>query len=136
MFASGFNTTGPFLYCKEAANGFNQGGGRTICLSTSLVAVLWPGFGVNVASKAVVEVKELRRTGIMANCMASRPVATNCNRDVLCIKDGRVCEGGGRGVLAESTERDVARVVGFLVLRVSACFICLKVEPTMPCFMF
>ncbi|CAN1765390.1 NADPH-dependent aldehyde reductase-like protein, chloroplastic [Linum perenne] len=74
---------GAFLYCKEAANRVKRGGGgRIILLSSSMVAALRPGFGVYTASKAAVEAmvkvlaKELKGTGITANCVAPGPIAT------------------------------------------------------------
>ncbi|CAN1765391.1 NADPH-dependent aldehyde reductase-like protein, chloroplastic [Linum perenne] len=79
----GVNTRGAFLYCKEAANRVKRGGGgRIILLSSSMVAALRPGFGVYTASKAAVEAmvkvlaKELKGTGITANCVAPGPIAT------------------------------------------------------------
>lgn len=77
------NTRGAFLCCKEAANRIKRGGGgRIICLTTSLVAALKPGYGAYTASKAAVEAmvktlaKELKGTRITANCVAPGPIAT------------------------------------------------------------
>nr|XP_043638811.1 NADPH-dependent aldehyde reductase-like protein, chloroplastic [Erigeron canadensis] len=78
------NTRGAYLCCKEAANRLKQGGGgRIICLTTSLVASLRPGYGAYTASKAAVEAmvkilaKELKGTKITANCVAPGPIATD-----------------------------------------------------------
>ncbi|XP_050215176.1 NADPH-dependent aldehyde reductase-like protein, chloroplastic [Mercurialis annua] len=77
------NTKGAFLCCKEAANRLKRGGGgRIIVLSSSQVGALRPGFGAYAASKAAVEAivkilaKELKGTGITANCVAPGPIAT------------------------------------------------------------
>ncbi|OMO98957.1 Short-chain dehydrogenase/reductase SDR [Corchorus olitorius] len=77
------NTKGSFLCCREAANRLtNEGGGRIITISTSLVGSLLPGYAAYVASKAAVEAmtkilaKELKGTKITANCVAPGPVAT------------------------------------------------------------
>ncbi|CAI9289797.1 unnamed protein product [Lactuca saligna] len=78
------NTRGAYLCCKEAANRLKQGGGgRIICLTTSLVVSLRPGYGPYAASKATVEAmvkilaKELKGTRITANCVALGPIATD-----------------------------------------------------------
>ncbi|CAI9289796.1 unnamed protein product [Lactuca saligna] len=78
------NTRGAYLCCKEAANRLKQGGGgRIICLTSSMVVALRPGFGPYAASKAAVEAmvkilaKELKRTRITANCVAPGPIATD-----------------------------------------------------------
>ncbi|KAK8633809.1 hypothetical protein V6N13_014645 [Hibiscus sabdariffa] len=58
------------------------GGGRIILMSSSTVVALRPGFGAYAASKATVEAmvkilaKELKGTGITANCVAPGPIAT------------------------------------------------------------
>ncbi|KAL8217099.1 hypothetical protein R6Q57_023936 [Mikania cordata] len=78
------NTRGAYLCCKEAANHLKQGGGgRIICITTSLVGALKPGYGAYTASKAAVEAmvkilaKELKGTKITANCVAPGPIATD-----------------------------------------------------------
>ncbi|ESQ49687.1 hypothetical protein EUTSA_v10021320mg [Eutrema salsugineum] len=78
------NTKGAFLCSKEAANRLKQGGGgRIILLSSSSTRALKPGFGAYAASKAAVETmakilaKELKGTGITANCVAPGPIATD-----------------------------------------------------------
>lgn len=77
------NTRGAFICCKEAANRIARGGGgRIICLSSSTVGALFPGYAAYTASKAAVEVmvkilaKELKGTKITANIVAPGPVAT------------------------------------------------------------
>ncbi|XVF06230.1 hypothetical protein REPUB_Repub06bG0029700 [Reevesia pubescens] len=77
------NTRGALLCAKEAANRLKRGGGgRIILLSSSVVASLKPAFGAYAASKAAIEAmikilaKELKGTGITANCVAPGPIAT------------------------------------------------------------
>ncbi|KAL6986922.1 3-oxoacyl-[acyl-carrier-protein] reductase [Sarracenia purpurea var. burkii] len=114
------NTRGAFLCCKEAANRLRRGGGgRIVCLTTSLVAALKPGYGAYAASKAAVEAmvkilaKELKGTGITANCVAPGPIATEL------FFSGKTEEMVGR-IVAEcplgrlGEPGDVASVVGFL----------------------
>ncbi|XP_047326369.1 NADPH-dependent aldehyde reductase-like protein, chloroplastic [Impatiens glandulifera] len=114
------NCRGAFLCCKEAGNRLKKGGGgRIICLTTSLVAALKPGVGPYTASKAAVEAmvkilaKELKGTGITANCVAPGPIATEL------FFTGKTEEMVNRivgecplGRLGEP--KDVATVVGFL----------------------
>ncbi|KAJ6824203.1 short-chain type dehydrogenase/reductase-like [Iris pallida] len=77
------NARGTFLVLREAANRLARGGGgRIVALSSSLVGALSPGYGAYTASKAAAETmvrilaKELKGTGITANCMAPGPIAT------------------------------------------------------------
>ncbi|XP_074577889.1 NADPH-dependent aldehyde reductase-like protein, chloroplastic [Curcuma longa] len=77
------NARGAFLCCREAAARLVRGGGgRIVTVSSSLVAALLPGYGAYAASKAAVEAmtkvlaKELRGTGVTANCVAPGPTAT------------------------------------------------------------
>ncbi|MCI48714.1 short-chain type dehydrogenase/reductase-like, partial [Trifolium medium] len=77
------NARGAFLCAREAANRLKRGGGgRIIFLTTSLAAAFNPGYGAYTASKAGVEAmtkilaKELKGTGITANCVAPGPTAT------------------------------------------------------------
>ncbi|KAL0002043.1 hypothetical protein SO802_015824 [Lithocarpus litseifolius] len=77
------NARGAFLCCKEAANRLKHGGGgRIVLVSSSLVSSLKPGIAAYTASKAAVETmtkilaKELKGTGITANCIAPGPIAT------------------------------------------------------------
>ncbi|XP_047966307.1 NADPH-dependent aldehyde reductase-like protein, chloroplastic [Salvia hispanica] len=114
------NTRGAFLCCKEAANRIKRGGGgRIICLSTSLVASLKPGYVAYVASKAAVDAmvkilaKELKGTGITANAVAPGAVATDMffagKSEEVIEKAVAECPFGRLG----ETD-DVAPVVGFL----------------------
>ncbi|KAH6781197.1 Rossmann-fold superfamily protein [Perilla frutescens var. hirtella] len=114
------NSRGAFLCCREAANRIKRGGGgRIICLTSSLVASLRPGYVAYTASKAAVEAmvrilaKELKGTGITANAVAPGPVATEmffAGKTEEAIKKAVAeCPFGRLG----ETD-DVAPVVGFL----------------------
>ncbi|KAM3374473.1 NADPH-dependent aldehyde reductase-like protein, chloroplastic [Capsicum galapagoense] len=114
------NARGAFLCCKEGAARIKQGGGgRIICLTTSVAAAFKPGFGAYAASKAAVEAmvkilaKELKGTGITANCVAPGPIATDMFYDgkteEMINKAINECPHGRLGV-----PEDVAPVVGFL----------------------
>ncbi|WJX25356.1 3-oxoacyl-[acyl-carrier-protein] reductase [Trifolium repens] len=77
------NARGAFLCAREATNRLKRGGGgRIILFSSSQVAALRPGFAAYTAAKAAVEAmtkilaKELKGTGITANCVAPGPIAT------------------------------------------------------------
>ncbi|KAJ1433232.1 Short-chain dehydrogenase/reductase SDR [Sesbania bispinosa] len=114
------NARGAFLCAKEAANRVKRGGGgRIILLTSSLVAALRPSFGVYTASKAAVEAmtkilaKELKGTGITANCVAPGPIATDMyfegkTEEMVnkTIQESPLCRLG--------ETKDVAPVVGFL----------------------
>lgn len=88
-------------------------------LTSSLVGSLKPGFGAYAASKAAVETmvkilaKELKGTGITANCVAPGPIATDM------FFQGKT-EQMVNNVIAECPHlrlgegEDVAPVVGFL----------------------
>ncbi|KAJ4840870.1 hypothetical protein Tsubulata_028667 [Turnera subulata] len=114
------NTRGAFLCCKEAAARLKRGGGgRIILLSSSMVGALRPGFGAYAASKAAVETmikilaKELKGTGITANCVAPGPVATEMyfagkTQEVI----QKNIEENPQSRLGETT--DIAPVVGFV----------------------
>ncbi|XP_019162969.1 PREDICTED: short-chain type dehydrogenase/reductase-like isoform X1 [Ipomoea nil] len=114
------NTRGAFICCKEAANRIKRGGGgRIICLTSSTAVALRPGFGAYAASKAAVEAmvkvlaKELKGTGITANCVAPGPVATEMffegkSEEVI----QRVIDENPMGRLG--TTEDIAPVVAFL----------------------
>ncbi|XP_054781639.1 NADPH-dependent aldehyde reductase-like protein, chloroplastic [Prosopis cineraria] len=114
------NTRGAFLCCKEAANRLKHGGGgRIIMLSTSLVGSLMPGYGAYAASKAAVETvvkilaKELKGTGITANCIAPGPVATDMFFSGKTQEQVKAAiEISPLGRLGET--KDIAPVVGFL----------------------
>lgn len=114
------NARGAFLCAREAANRLKRGaGGRIILLTTSLVAALLPGYGAYVASKAAVEAmtkilaKELKGTGITANCVAPGPIATEMFFEGKTEETvNRVIGGIPLGRLGEA--KDVAPVVGFL----------------------
>ena len=114
------NTRGAFLCLREAANRLKRGGGgRIISLSSSMVGGLKPGFGMYAASKAAVETmirilaKELKGTGITANCVAPGPIATEMfflgKSEDLVKKSVDECPMGRLG-----EAKDVAPVVGFL----------------------
>ncbi|KAI7753641.1 hypothetical protein M8C21_010159 [Ambrosia artemisiifolia] len=114
------NTRGAYLCCKEAANRIKQGGGgRIICLTSSMAVALRPGYGAYAASKAAVEAmvkilaKELKGTRITANCVAPGPIATDM------FFEGKSEETINKVVEESPLSRlgvpeDVAPLVGFL----------------------
>ncbi|XP_042481459.1 NADPH-dependent aldehyde reductase-like protein, chloroplastic [Macadamia integrifolia] len=114
------NTKGAFLCSREAANRVSRGGGgRIICITTSVVGSLLPGYGAYAASKAAVETmtkilaKELKGTGITANCVAPGPVATElffAGKTEETIK--RLMDACPLGRLGEP--QDIGHIVGFL----------------------
>ena len=114
------NTKGVFLCCKEAANRLHRGGGgRIIALTSSVVASNPVGYGAYAASKAAVEAmvrilaKELKGTGITANCVAPGAVATDMffeGKSEEMMKKAASAPPLGR--LGET--KDIAPVVGFL----------------------
>ncbi|KAH7661544.1 Short-chain dehydrogenase/reductase SDR protein [Dioscorea alata] len=114
------NARGSFLCCREAANRLVRGGGgRIITLTSSQVALLQPGFGAYAASKAAVEAmikvmaKELKGSGITANCVAPGPIATDMFFSVKSEETVKAVVGDcPMGRLGET--KDVAPVVGFL----------------------
>ncbi|KAF6134248.1 hypothetical protein GIB67_010047 [Kingdonia uniflora] len=96
------------------------GGGRIVLLSSSMVGGLLPGYGAYAASKAAVETlvrilaKELKGTGITANCVAPGPIATEmfyAGKGEEEVK--RVIDACPLSRLGET--KDVAPIVGFLV---------------------
>ncbi|KAF5208116.1 Nadph-dependent aldehyde reductase-like protein [Thalictrum thalictroides] len=114
------NTKGAFLCCREAANRLTRGGGgRIISISTSVVGGLFPGYGAYAASKAAVETmmkimaKELKGTGITANCIAPGPIATElffAGKTDETVK--RMADACPLGRIGETN--DVAPLVGFI----------------------
>ncbi|XP_050387940.1 NADPH-dependent aldehyde reductase-like protein, chloroplastic [Argentina anserina] len=114
------NTKGAFLVCREAANRLARGGARRIIMiTTSAVGGLMPGYAAYAASKAAVETitkivaKELKGTGITANCVAPGPVATELffagKSEETMNKMKDACPLGRLG-----QPQDVSPVVGFL----------------------
>ncbi|CAH2055151.1 unnamed protein product [Thlaspi arvense] len=114
------NTKGSFLCSKEAANRLKRGGGgRIILLTSSMTRNLKPGYGAYAASKAAVETmakilaKELKGTGITANCVAPGPIATDMffegKSAELVQKTVEECPLGRLGEV-----KDVVPLVGFL----------------------
>ncbi|KAM0980343.1 hypothetical protein ACFX13_013911 [Malus domestica] len=114
------NTKGAFLVSREAANRVMRGGGgRIIMITSSVVGRLPPGYAAYAASKTAVETmvkilaKELKGTGITANCVAPGPVATEMffagksEEMVKGIEDA--CPLGRLG-----EPKDVCGIVGFL----------------------
>ncbi|GFQ08393.1 short-chain type dehydrogenase/reductase, partial [Phtheirospermum japonicum] len=78
------NARGAFLACREAANRLVRGGGgKIVTVSTLLVAAPTPGCAAYAASKAAVETmtrvvaKELKGSGITANCVSPGATATD-----------------------------------------------------------
>uniref|UniRef100_A0A5B7CDR6 Putative short-chain dehydrogenase/reductase family protein n=1 Tax=Davidia involucrata TaxID=16924 RepID=A0A5B7CDR6_DAVIN len=116
------NTKGAFLCCREATRRLTRGGrggGRIIMISTSVVGLLPPGYAAYEASKAAVETmikivaKELKGTGITANCVAPGPVATDMffagkTEEMV----NRIVDACPLGRLGEPN--DIAHIVGFL----------------------
>ena len=76
------NLTSSFRGMREAATRLGEGG-RIINLSTSVVGLKLPGYGIYAAAKAAVETmtgilaKELGPRGITVNAIAPGPVATD-----------------------------------------------------------
>lgn len=88
-------------------------------ITTSLVGSLMPGYGAYTTSKAAVETmvkilaKELKGTGITANCVAPGAVATDMffsgKTEEQVKKAIEICPQGRLG-----ETKDIAPVVGFL----------------------
>lgn len=79
--AMAVNVKGTFNACREAARRVRKGG-RILNLSTSVIGVRLPTYGVYVATKGAVEAmttilaQEMRGREISVNCVAPGPVAT------------------------------------------------------------
>lgn len=112
------NVKGAFNVCREAARRVRDGG-RIINLSTSVIGVRLPTYGVYVASKGAVEAltqvlaQEMRGRGVTVNAVAPGPVATDL------FLTGKSPEQIERMAKMHPLERlgqpeDIARVVSFL----------------------
>ncbi|UPG85841.1 SDR family oxidoreductase [Luteibacter aegosomatis] len=112
------NLKGTFNTLREASRRLRDGG-RIINLSSSLVGLLMPTYGVYAATKAAVEAmthilaKELRGRNITVNAVAPGPTATRL------FLDGKPQEVVDRLAKAAPLERlgqpdDIAAVVSFL----------------------
>ncbi len=120
LFARSFaiNTQGVFNTLRLAATRLNDGG-RIINLSSSVLALRLPGYGIYSATKAAVEAltgvfaKELRGRGITVNAVAPGPVASEL------FLNGKTAEEGQAFARMAPLERlgqpeDIAGVVAFL----------------------
>jgi len=120
LFARSFaiNTQGVFNTLRLAATRLNDGG-RIINLSSSVLALRLPGYGIYSASKAAVEAltevfsKELRGRGISVNAVAPGPVASEL------FLNGKTAEEVQAFARMAPLERlgqpeDIAGVVAFL----------------------
>lgn len=112
------NLKGTFHGIREAANRLRDNG-RIINVSTSVIGLYQPGYGVYAATKAAVEAlthivaKELGPRGITVNAVAPGPVATELffnGKDEATLARIRAMNPLGR--LGEVT--DIANVVSFL----------------------
>lgn len=114
----GINLKGTFNSCREAAKRLRDGG-RIINLSSSVIGVRLPTYGVYIATKAAVEgltqvlAQEMRGRGISVNAVAPGPVATDL------FLQGKSAELIDRMAKMNPLERlgqteDIARVVAFL----------------------
>jgi 3-oxoacyl-[acyl-carrier protein] reductase len=112
------NIGGVFNMLREAGQRLNDGG-RIVNLSSTLVALNLPGYGIYSGTKAAVEAitrvfaKELRGRRITVNCVAPGPVATEL------FMHGKTAEQVEQYAKMPPLERlgqpdDVARVVSFL----------------------
>ncbi|CAA0090311.1 3-oxoacyl-[acyl-carrier-protein] reductase FabG [Starkeya nomas] len=113
------NLKGTFNVCREAAKRLRDNG-RIINLSSSVIGVRLPTYGVYIATKAAVEgltqvlAQEMRGRGISVNAVAPGPVATEL------FLDGKSPELIERMAKMNPLERlgqprDIASVVSFLV---------------------
>lgn len=112
------NVKGAFNVSREAARRVRDGG-RIINLSTSVIGVRLPTYGVYVASKGAVEAltqvlaQEMRGRAVTVNAVAPGPVATDL------FLEGKSPELIERMAKMNPLERlgqpeDIARVVSFL----------------------
>lgn len=112
------NLKGVFNVCREAARRL-QNDGRIINLSSSVIGMRLPTYGIYIATKAAVEgltrvlAQEMRGRGIRVNVVAPGPVATEL------FLDGKSPELVDRMAKMNPLERlgepqDIARVVSFL----------------------
>jgi 3-oxoacyl-[acyl-carrier protein] reductase len=112
------NLKGTLNLCRQAAVRLSKGG-RIINLSSSVIGMRLPGYGVYAATKSAVEsltqvlAQEMRGRGVTVNAVAPGPTATKL------FLDGKSDELVERLAQKSPLERlgnpdDVARVVAFL----------------------
>lgn len=112
------NLKGTFNVCREAARRLRNDG-RIINLSSSVIGMRLPTYGIYIATKAAVEgltqvlAQEMRGRGIRVNAVAPGPVATEL------FRSGKSPELLDRMARMNPLERlgepeDIARVVAFL----------------------
>lgn len=112
------NLVGVFNVCREAARRLNDDG-RIINLSTSVIGMRLPTYGLYAATKSAVETltqvlaQEMRGRGIRVNAVAPGPVATDL---FLNGKSPELLERMSKMNPLErlGEPRDIAAVVGFL----------------------
>ncbi|KAF1854370.1 hypothetical protein Lal_00013371, partial [Lupinus albus] len=112
------NLKGTFNVCRETARRVRDGG-RIINLSTSVIGMRLPTYGVYVATKGAIEAltqvlaQEMRGRNITVNCVAPGPVGTEL------FLEGKSPELIDRMAKMNPLERlgrpdDVANLVSFL----------------------